>query len=226
MPDDDRTGETLPAFLRRTSPAALPSDDELHEAVRVLLRGLGYDPMEGDLRTTPDRYLRALREMTAAHRLPHHTHLAATFALDEELAAAMDGEAVAVRDVSFASLCEHHLLPFHGVAHVAYTHAGKVYGLSKLARIVEHHARRLQVQERIGARVAHDLCAGGVGVASLVVLESQHACMTCRGARQARASMRTLSWGGAATHGEDTPARRALRRELTTAVLGGRGGGL
>ena len=159
-------------------------------AVRELLIALGEDPTRDGLRDTPARVARAFAEMTGGLRDDPGRHLARVF--DE----AAD-ELVVVRDIQFTSMCEHHLLPFTGVAHVAYLPAGgKVVGLSKLARTVEVFARRPQVQERLTRQVAdaiaHHLGAAAVGVH----VESQHLCMQVRGVRQADAAMTTVAWRG------------------------------
>ena len=142
-------------------------------AVAALLRALGRDPGSEHLRETPRRVAAAYAEM-----LTPQPFSLTTFPNDEDY-----DELVLVRDIPFHSLCEHHLLPFHGVAHVGYLPRDRVVGLSKLARVVEHFARGLQVQERLTEQVAddlhHRLHPKGVGV----VLEAEHTCMTLRGAR-------------------------------------------
>jgi GTP cyclohydrolase I len=157
----------------RTAPAV--DLDRAAQAVTDLLDALGY-PVEGEHRAkTPQRVANALAEMlTPAAFLP------TTFPNDEGY-----DELVVARQVPFRSLCEHHLLPFFGVAHVGYLPGSRIIGLSKLARVVEHFAAGLQVQERLTQQVAdwlHDhLDARGVGV----VLEAEHLCMSLRGVRAA-----------------------------------------
>ncbi len=176
----------------RAGPALRPFDHARAErAVRELLLALGEDPAREGLRDTPARVARAFAELTAGLRDDPGRHLARVFAEGTD-------ELVVVRDIGFHSLCEHHLLPFSGRAHVAYLPAeGRVVGLSKLARTVEVLARRPQVQERLTAQVAdaiaHHLGAGAVGVQ----LESTHLCMTVRGVRQPEATMTTVAWRGA-----------------------------
>ncbi len=144
-------------------------------AVRELLVALGEDPDREDLRETPRRVARALEEMLS----PAEVDLT-TFANDEGY-----DELVLVRSIPFHSLCEHHLLPFVGVAHVAYLPARRILGLSKIARVVDLYSRRLQVQERMTQQIAdllqRELNPRGVGV----VLEAEHLCMQLRGARAA-----------------------------------------
>lgn len=165
-------------------------------AVRALLVALGQDPESGALAETPRRVAASFAEMLA----PAAFDLT-TFANDEEY-----DELVLARDIPFASLCEHHLLPFSGVAHVAYMPSDRILGLSKLARVVEQFARRLQVQERLTKQVAgwlrDELAPRGVGV----VLEAEHTCMTLRGV-QARGSRTVTS----ALHGSvrNDPRTRA-----------------
>ncbi len=143
------------------------------KAIRDLLVALGQDPSREGLRDTPRRVAMAYRELLSP--LPVS---ATTFPNDEGY-----DELVLVRDIPFASLCEHHLLPFVGTAHVAYLPRQRIVGLSKLARVVEHFSRSLQVQERLTQQVAHwlqdELSPRGVGV----VLEAEHMCMRLRGVR-------------------------------------------
>ena len=143
------------------------------DAVRSLLIALGQDPGADHLRDTPRRVAEAYAEMLS----PHAFQLT-TFANDERY-----DQLVLARDIPFRSLCEHHMLPFHGVAHVGYLPAERIAGLSKLARVVEQFASGLQVQERLTKQVADCLNMRlepkGVGV----VIEAEHLCMTLRGAR-------------------------------------------
>lgn len=158
--------------------------------MRELLCAMGEDPGREGLRDTPGRVARAFAEMTAGLREDVAPHLGRVFAEGTD-------EVVVVRDIDFHSLCEHHLLPFSGRAHVAYLPAdGRVVGLSKLARTVEVFARRPQVQERLTAQIA-DAIAGHLGAAAVgVLVESEHLCMQVRGVRQRDASMVTLAWRG------------------------------
>ena len=147
-------------------------------AVRELLLAVGEDPDRDGLVDTPARVARSYAELTSGLDQDPSEILGTTFAIDHD-------EMVMVRDIEMHSLCEHHLLPFHGVAHVGYTpQDGRVVGLSKLARLVEMYARRPQVQERLTTQVANalvdHLCPGGV----IVVVEAEHLCMTMRGVRK------------------------------------------
>ena len=147
--------------------------DAAEEAVADLLRALGQDVDSEHLRETPARVARSFREMLT----PREFNLT-TFPNDEGY-----NELVVARDIPFHSLCEHHMLPFRGVAHVGYLPGERILGLSKLARVVELYARRLQVQERLTQQVANwleeKLEPKGVGV----VLEAEHLCMSLRGVR-------------------------------------------
>jgi GTP cyclohydrolase I len=159
-----------------TEPTA-PDDrlDALAEASRRMLGMLGEDPDRDGLRRTPRRVAESLAWLTRG------THLDAADAVGDATFDVAHDQMVLVRDVEFYSLCEHHMLPFYGRAHVAYVPDGRVVGLSKIPRVVEVFARRLQVQERLGEQVADALETllrpRGVGV----VLEAQHLCMMMRG---------------------------------------------
>jgi len=161
---------------------------EAEEAVATLLRFIGEEPERDGLRDTPARVVKAWREMTAGYAEEPAEILARTF--DES-----SDELVILRGISFYSTCEHHLLPFYGQAVVGYL-PGKVVGISKLARLVECFAKRLQVQERMTRQIAEavetHLEARGVGV----VLRAHHLCMGCRGVRQEETEMVTSSMLG------------------------------
>ena len=149
--------------------------DGLADHVRDMLRALGEDPDREGLQKTPERVQKALTFLTQGYeRDPKAVVNEALFSVDYD-------EMVVVRDIDVFSLCEHHLLPFYGKAHVAYIPDGKVIGLSKLARLVDMYARRLQVQERLTVQVAETLeeVVRPRGVA--VVIEALHFCMIMRG---------------------------------------------
>jgi GTP cyclohydrolase I len=163
-----------PALAERDTPPAI-DHAAAERAVRDLLLALGRDVREPGLRETPRRVAAAYAEL-----LTHEPVALTTFAND----AGYD-ELVVVREIPFHSLCMHHLLPFHGVAHVAYLPGERIIGLSKLARVVELFARELQLQERLTMQVAdclqEHLRPKGVGV----VLEAEHLCMSLRGVQKA-----------------------------------------
>jgi GTP cyclohydrolase I len=149
----------------------------IEHAVRTILRAIGEDPDRPGLIDTPRRVARMYKEMFAGLRSDPARHLRVTFPETYD-------EIVLVRDISFTSMCEHHLLPFSGVAHVAYVPNGRVTGLSKLARVVEEIARRPQVQERMTEQIADlveaELKTSGVAV----VIRAEHSCMSIRGIRK------------------------------------------
>jgi len=161
-----------------TEPKSPVSEAEMMQAVRTLLLGLGEDPDREGLRDTPKRVVKALKFLTSGYQQ----------SLDELLNGAVfhenANEMVLIRDIDMFSSCEHHILPIIGRAHVAYIPNGKVIGLSKIARICEMYARRLQVQERLTAQIA-DALQGLLqpqGVA--VVIEATHMCMVMRGVQK------------------------------------------
>jgi GTP cyclohydrolase I len=166
------------------------------ESVADFLDALGIDRTTESLAGTPARVARAYAEM-----LTPDDFAATTFPNDEGY-----DELVVVRDIPFSSLCEHHLLPFSGVAHVAYLPGARLLGLSKLARVVTHYARRLQVQERLTNQVADwlmtELQPKGVGV----VMEAEHACMALRGVRATGTRTVTSALAGLVRDDERTRA--------------------
>ncbi|MEU6699911.1 MULTISPECIES: GTP cyclohydrolase I FolE [Pseudonocardia] len=161
---------------------AVPAGVDLaraENAVRELLIAIGEDPDRQGLRETPARVARAYGEIFAGLFVDPDTVLEKTF--DEG-----HGELVLVRDIPMFSTCEHHLVPFHGVAHVGYIPAvdGQVTGLSKIARVVDLYAKRPQVQERLTAQVADALVRKLNPRAVIVVMEAEHLCMAMRGIRK------------------------------------------
>jgi len=161
-------------------------------AIRTLLEAIGEDPDREGLRETPDRVIRSWSELYAGYLQNPAEILATTF---EEVEGYQ--EFVLLRDIPFESTCEHHMLPFSGTAHVAYLPGSHVVGLSKLARLVDCFARRLQIQERMTQSIAdalmHHLSARGAAVK----LEASHACMSCRGVRKQGSTMVTVAFQGA-----------------------------
>ncbi len=153
--------------------------DRAAAAVRELLLAVGEDPDREGLRETPARVARAYEELTCGLRRRPEEVLTTTFDLGHD-------EMVLVRDIELWSMCEHHLVPFTGVAHVGYIPAesGKITGLSKLARLVDVYARRPQVQERLTTQVADALMRILEARGCIVVIEAEHLCMTMRGVRK------------------------------------------
>ncbi len=187
-----------------------PSDVDLEaiqDAVRTILKAVGEDPERPGLSGTPRRVANMYAEMFSGLKLNPERHLEVTFPEQYD-------EMVLIRDISFTSMCEHHLLPFSGVAHVAYIPDGKVTGLSKIARVVEEVSRRPQVQERMTQTIAdmvnEHLCTSGVAV----VISAEHSCMSIRGIR--KPGSRTIT---SALRGEfkDNPLTRA---ELMSLING------
>ncbi|CCQ51861.1 GTP cyclohydrolase I FolE [Crocosphaera watsonii] len=166
----------LPSLTTTQRP--LVSDEEMRQAVRTLLLGLGEDPDREGLKDTPKRVVKALKFLTSGY------HQSLDELLNEAVFHESANEMVLVRDIDLFSSCEHHILPILGRAHVAYIPDGKVIGLSKIARICEMYGRRLQVQERLTGQIA-DALQGLLqpkGVA--VVVEATHMCMVMRGVQK------------------------------------------
>jgi GTP cyclohydrolase I len=185
-----------------------PSRDEAERAVRTLLQWAGDDPKREGLVDTPARVARAFEDWFSGYAEDPETYLARTF---EEVEGYDD--MIVLRDIRFESHCEHHLAPIIGKVHVGYLPNNKVVGISKLARVVEAFARRLQVQEKMNAQIAHciDTVLQPKGVA--VVIEATHQCMTTRGVHKTGVSMVT-----SAMHGEFR--KNPLTRREFLSVIG------
>ena len=166
---------------RRELLNAVPVDlAAIKGAVRTILRAVGEDPDRDGLLETPRRVAKMYAEMFSGLQQDPGRHLEVTFEESYD-------EIVLVRDIPFTSMCEHHLLPFRGVAHVAYIPNGRVTGLSKLARVVEEISRRPQVQERMTKTVA-DLIEDRLGSRAVgVIIKAEHSCMSIRGVRKTAA---------------------------------------
>jgi GTP cyclohydrolase IA len=185
---------------RSAPPPARPTREEAQEAVRTLIRWAGDDPTREGLLGTPDRVVRAYEEFFGGYESDPVDILRRTF---EEIAGY--DEMVVLKDIRFESHCEHHMLPIVGKAHIAYLPDRRVVGISKLARIVEAYARRLQIQEKMTAEVANaiDQVLQPKGVA--VVIDAAHQCMTTRGIHKPGVSMVTSRMLGAF---RDNPSTR------------------
>ncbi|XVX20945.1 GTP cyclohydrolase I FolE [Actinomycetota bacterium] len=181
--------------------------DRAAAAIRELLLAVGEDPERDGLIDTPMRVAKAYNEMFAGLRQDPTEILSRTFQIDHD-------EMVIVRDIELYSVCEHHLLPFHGVAHIGYipNKDGRVTGLSKLARLVEVYARRPQVQERITSQVAEALMEHLDAQGVIVVVEAEHMCMSMRGVRKPGARTVTSAVRGQLRHS----ATRAEAMSLLT----------
>ena len=165
---------------REFPPIETPMDlDRIAKAVREILEAIGEDPDRDGLQDTPQRVARMYAEVCTGLHEETDTHLAVTFEAGHD-------EMVMVRDIAVQSICEHHLTPFIGRAHVAYIPGrdGRITGLSKLARLVDAFARRPQVQERLTAQIADEIDRTLVPRGVMVVVEAEHLCMTMRGVRK------------------------------------------
>ncbi len=150
---------------------------KVQEAIKLLLEGIGEDTDREGLKETPERIGRMYEEICGGMDQDAGEHLSKVFSVD-------NNEMVLEKDITFYSMCEHHLMPFYGKAHVAYIPDGKVVGLSKLARTVEVYARRLQIQERMTAQIADDIMKYLAPQGVMVMLEAEHMCMTMRGIKK------------------------------------------
>jgi GTP cyclohydrolase IA len=198
-PTDDGAGGPVGAAVAPQWPSF--DAPRAEAAVRELLIAIGEDPDREGLRETPARVARAYQELFAGLRAEPAAVLDRTFSEDHE-------ELVLVRDIPMFSMCEHHLLPFHGVAHVAYIPGpnGHVTGLSKLARLVDLYARRPQVQERLTSQVADALANRLEARGALVVIDAEHQCMSARGVRKPGARTTTSAVRGSLKSSASTRA--------------------
>jgi GTP cyclohydrolase I len=188
-----------------------PVDQQrIEAAVREILIAIGEDPERDGLLQTPSRVAKAYEELVAGMRQNPAEVLSTTFDLGHE-------ELIVVRDIEVQSLCEHHMLPFHGVAHIGYIpgESGRITGLSKLARLVDVYARRLQVQERLTTQIADALTEVLEPRGVLVVIDAEHMCMSMRGIRKPGA--RTVT---SAVRGQ---LRDAATRAEAMAILNNKG---
>jgi len=187
-----------------------PYDDKRISChMREIIRLVGEDPGREGLRKTPERFEKALKFLTSGyHQNVDNVLNGATFSVAYD-------EMVVVKDIEFFSLCEHHVLPFFGKAHVAYLPTNKVLGLSKIARLVNMFARRLQIQERMTSQIAkaieEKIAPQGVGV----IIEARHLCMQMRGVEKQHGSAVTSAMLGAFRHNKQT-------RDEFLALVGGK----
>ncbi|WP_407642409.1 GTP cyclohydrolase I FolE [Arboricoccus pini] len=191
----------------RLDPRAKPSAQEAQDAVRTLLRWIGEDPSREGLQDTPTRVTKAFLEHFAGYTQEPHEILARTFSEVEGY-----DDVVVLKDISFESHCEHHMAPIIGRAHVAYMPNSRVVGISKLARLVEVFAKRLQIQERMTAQIADTIqeVLQPRGVA--VMIEATHHCMTTRGIHKPGSLMVTSRVSGIFKTNPDT------RREFLSII--------
>ena len=205
-PDDDDASDAPPLRV----PCDKVDIPRIERAVRDILIAVGENPDREGLLKTPNRVARAYVELLAGLWEDPKQHLKTVFTEQYD-------EVVLLRDIEFSSICEHHLLPFTGVAHVAYLPAGKVVGLSKLARLVEGYARRPQVQERLTGEIADAIMEELHPVGSACVIEATHTCMTIRGIRKHGSTMVTSALRGIF---KENPASRA---EMLSLIYGTKG---
>lgn len=163
--------------------------EKIEKAVLLFLEGIGEDAGREGLRDTPARIARMYEELCGGMDEDASEHLTKTFSVDHS-------EMVIEKDITFYSLCEHHILPFYGKAHIAYIPDGKVVGLSKLARTVEVFARRLQLQEQLTGQVADALMEYMQPRGALVMIEAEHMCMIMRGIKKPGSRTMTLAKRG------------------------------
>lgn len=162
---------------------------KVEQAVRLLLEGIGEDPTREGLIETPARVARMYTELVGGMDQDAQEHLSRTFSV-------VSNDLVIERDITFYSMCEHHMLPFYGRATIGYIPNGRVAGLSKLARTVEVFARRLQLQEQLTAQIADALMEHLAPQGAIVMLEAEHMCMTMRGVQKPGTQTVTLARRG------------------------------
>jgi GTP cyclohydrolase I len=189
---DEIAQRRAPAAVIAKAPPAKPSRAEAEAAVRTLIGWAGDDPGREGLKETPRRVVNAFEEYFAGYRLDPADVLSKTF---HETGGYDD--LVMLRDIHVQSHCEHHLAPFIGLAHVAYLPNGRILGLSKIARVVEIFARRLQTQEALTAQIADAIEAALQPRGVAVLIEAEHQCMSMRGVRQPGVKTITTRFTGA-----------------------------
>ena len=164
-------------------------EEKIQKAVTMILEAIGENPEREGLRETPQRVARMYAELTSGYNDSAKTHLSKVFTAE-------NAEVVLEKGITFHSLCEHHMLPFFGKVHIAYIPNGKVVGLSKLARVVETFARRLQIQEQMTNQIADaindELSPKGI----FVIIEAEHTCMTMRGIKKIGSKTVTVATRG------------------------------
>ena len=189
---------TKPTEILLTEPKIEGQKESIADLVRKMIPLLGEDPDREGLRKTPERFEKALKYLTSGyHQNLDNVLNGATFSVHYD-------EMVVVKDIEFFSLCEHHLLPFFGKAHVAYLPSKRVLGLSKIARLVNMYARRLQIQERMTSQIAdaisEKISPEGVGV----IIEARHLCMQMRGVEKQHGQAVTSAMLGSFRHNKQT----------------------
>jgi len=189
---------TKPTEIFLNEPKIEPPKENIADLMRKVITLIGEDPEREGLRKTPERFEKALKFLTSGyHQNLDNVLNGATFSVHYD-------EMVVVKDIEFFSLCEHHLLPFFGRAHVAYLPSKRVLGLSKIARLVNMYARRLQIQERMTSQIAdaisEKISPEGVGV----IIEARHLCMQMRGVEKQHGQAVTSAMLGSFRHNKQT----------------------
>lgn len=176
---------------------------KIEEAVRLFLEGIGEDPSREGLQETPARISNMCQEIFGGIGRGAGEHLSRTFTAEKN-------EMVLEKDITFYSVCEHHLLPFFGRCHIAYVPDGRVVGISKLARTVEVFARRPQIQEQLTAQIADEIMTELKPKGVMVMIEAEHLCMSMRGVK--KPGTKTVSFVGRGTFEEDPVLRDTFFR--------------
>ena len=170
--------------------------EKIKKAVQLLLEGIGEDVNREGLKDTPDRIARMYEEIFEGYEKEPSEVLSKVFSVNSR-------EMVLEKDITFYSMCEHHMMPFYGKAHIAYIPKDKVVGISKLARTVEVYARRLQIQERMTGQIADAIMENLECEGAMVVLEAEHMCMTMRGVKKPGTKTVTVAARGCFKDNED-----------------------
>ena len=191
-------------------PELTPTQKKIQQAVLTILEAIGEDPNREGLLKTPERVARMYAELFAGMNEDPAEHLDVSFTEKYD-------EMVVLRDIPFYSMCEHHMLPFMGVAHVAYLPGEKVVGLSKLARVVESFARRPQIQERLTSQIADLIMEKLDAKGAAVIIEANHTCTTIRGVKKPGSVMVTSAMRGLFRKNV------ATRNEAMNLLTGGKG---
>ena len=189
-----------------------PTKKEVTDAVRILIRHTGHDVEKEGVQETPDRVYRAYKELFSGYKQDPHELLEKSFSETKGY-----DEMISLTDIPFTSHCEHHMVPFIGYAHVAYIPRDRVVGISKIARLVDAYAKRLQIQERMTSQIVYALQSVLDPLGAAVVIEAQHMCMTARGANKHGVKMKTSRMFGAFKDDDKT------RKEFLSMIGGGAG---
>ena len=170
--------------------------EKIIEGVKLILEGIGENPEREGLIETPDRIARMYEEIFQGIGKTAEEHLSKTFKVDND-------DLVLEKDITFYSMCEHHLVPFYGKAHIAYIPKGRVAGLSKLARTVETYAKKPQLQEQLTAEIADAIMKYLDAEGVMVIIEAEHMCMTMRGVKKPGTKTMTTTYRGCFSKNKD-----------------------